>query len=51
MFFSHLHKHKVQNAQCHSLPVLLHDGAARSVILREACRLRVLENNMLLKEL
>jgi hypothetical protein len=42
-------KFKIHSAAV--LPVLLYDGATRSVILREPYKLRVLENNMLLKEL
>jgi len=52
MLFFHIctnTKFKIHSATI--LLVLLYDSATRSVILREAYRLRMLENNMLLKEL
>jgi len=42
-------KFKIHSATI--LPVLLYDSAARPFMLRNAYRLRVLENSMLLKEL
>jgi hypothetical protein len=52
LFFFHIctnTKFKIHSVTV--LPVLLYDGAIRPAISREAYRLRVLENNMLLKEL